>query len=97
MCSSDLDVHDRRDRPQRRGGVQRRLDRRRGLGVDQVSAIRRHSGRQRLFLQDEAPQRIVVAGEVRGPKSVVEKNGKVKAAKIDLSKTYTNKFVEQAK
>ena len=28
-------------------------------------------------------QRIVVAGEVRGPKSVVEKNGKVKAAKIE--------------
>ena len=28
-------------------------------------------------------QRIVVAGEVRGPKSLVEKNGKVKAAKIE--------------
>ncbi|MBM3537921.1 MAG: methionine adenosyltransferase [Alphaproteobacteria bacterium] len=28
-------------------------------------------------------QRIVVAGEVRGPKAVVEKNGKVKAAKIE--------------
>jgi S-adenosylmethionine synthetase len=28
-------------------------------------------------------QRIVVAGEVRGPRSVVEKNGKVKAAKIE--------------
>ncbi|HEX9462154.1 MAG TPA: S-adenosylmethionine synthetase N-terminal domain-containing protein, partial [Alphaproteobacteria bacterium] len=28
-------------------------------------------------------QRIVVAGEVRGPKSVVEKGGKVKAAKLE--------------
>ncbi len=28
-------------------------------------------------------QRIVIAGEVRGPKSVVEKNGKVKTAKIE--------------
>jgi S-adenosylmethionine synthetase len=28
-------------------------------------------------------QRIIVAGEVRGPKSLVEKNGKVKAAKIE--------------
>ncbi len=28
-------------------------------------------------------QRIIVAGEVRGPKSLVEKNGKVKAAKVE--------------